>query len=180
MTSAEWGEAWKNDISPNCVRGTQLGQFQFTAGRGASQDFAASAENEPEILHQVALGDDFFTWTNFHALGHAECLVALVNIHSTKDGQFGQGVVSHFGLLKIVFQELGATVWLVQQCEAGTRIPLLDKPDSGTRQFNRIEALSDAAQYGGATHPADADHECRGAEADLPLLGQAPHLFERS
>jgi len=29
---------------------------------------------------------------------------------------------------------LGATVWLVQQCEAGTRVPLLDESDSGTRR----------------------------------------------
>ncbi len=28
---------------------------------------------------------------------------------------------------------MGATVWLVQQWNAGTRIALLDKPDSGTQ-----------------------------------------------
>ena len=33
---------------------------------------------------------------------------------------------------------LGATVWLVQQWNPGTRIALLGKPDSGTRQFRPI------------------------------------------
>ncbi len=37
---------------------------------------------------------------------------------------------------------LGATVWLAQQCEAGVRIPLLGKPDSGTPQFNCVGPLA--------------------------------------
>ncbi len=36
---------------------------------------------------------------------------------------------------------LGATVWLVQQCEAGTRVPLLGKPDSGPPQFSCVGPL---------------------------------------
>ncbi len=38
--------------------------------------------------------------------------------------------------------ELGATAWLVQQWNPGTRLTLLDKPDSGTRLSSRVEALA--------------------------------------
>ena len=51
----------------------------------------------------------------------------------------------------------GCHCWLVQQCEAGTRVPLLGKPDSGTRHF-RLERplgrpLPDAlVPYGASTY----------------------------
>ncbi len=46
---------------------------------------------------------------------------------------------------------LGATVWLVQQCKAGTRVPLLDKPDSGTPLFSYVDPLETCTYGASAT-----------------------------
>jgi len=45
---------------------------------------------------------------------------------------------------------LGATVWLVQQCDVGTRVPLLGKPDSGTRpnySYPSIQSCRDTSVF---------------------------------
>jgi len=47
--------------------------------------------------------------------------------------QFANSLASASGWWSVNPELTGATVWLVQQCEAGTRIPLLGKPDSAPR-----------------------------------------------